>query len=405
MKLHDVAFPGHDGIRLAGRLNLPDEAPRAWALFAHCFTCGKDVLAATRVASGLARRGIAVLRFDFAGLGASAGEFAATNFTTDVEDLVCAADFLRANGHAPSLLIGHSFGGAAALAAASRIPEVKALVTLAAPCDAAHVLGVLGVAIAPLNAGVEAVDVELYGRHFTITRQFVDDVRRVRLRRYIAGLKCALLVLHSPQDELVDPDNARQIYMAAPQPKSFVALDGADHLLTQRADAEYVAQIVASWSARYLPAAVEAPLGDSEDADVVRVAESGGPHWACEIHSGSHQLVADEPPAAGGGDRGPAPPKYLLAGLGACTAMTIRMLAEHRGYALEGVNVTLRMQTERRGDVNETHIQRDIELLGTLTDEQRAYLLQIANRCPVHRMLTGAIEVTTTLQPRSALLG
>lgn len=400
MRLRDVEFLGHDGIRLAGRLNLPDGQPRAWALFAHCFTCGKDVLAAARIAAGLTRSGIAVLRFDFAGLGGSVGDFADTNYTTAVEDLLGAAVFLRREYVAPALLVGHSFGGAVVLGSAARIPEVKAVATLAAPSTASHVLEVLDrAAVDALRAGAASVEVTLYQRAFTFKPQFVADVESVRLPELIARLPCALLVLHSPQDELVDPVNAQQILAAAPQPKSFVALDGADHLLTRREDADYVSQMIAAWAARYLPPAT-ATGGAAHDPEVVYGgSEMGGRPWACDLHAGRHALVADEPEAAGGADTGPTPIQYLEAGLAACTAMTVRMVAEHKSWPLEGVNVEIRLRTTRVGDKNDTRIARAVELLGALNDAQRTYLLQIANRCPVHRILTGAVEVATRLKP------
>ncbi|TAM12832.1 MAG: alpha/beta fold hydrolase [Nevskiaceae bacterium] len=395
MRLRDVEFPGHDGLRLAGRLNLPDGEPRAWALYAHCFTCGKDVLAAARIAAGLTRAGIAVLRFDFAGIGGSAGDFADTNYTTAVEDLLGAAAFLRREHAAPALLVGHSFGGAVVLGAAAQIPEVKAVATVAAPSAATHVLGMLDrTAIAALRAGTPAVDVELFQRHFTFKPQFVADLEAARVHDAIARLPCALLALHSPQDELVAPDNAQRILATAPQPKSFIALDGADHLLTRREDADYAARVIATWAERYLPPAPPA----TRDLEHVSVSESGGRPWACDLHVGRHELVADEPETAGGADTGPTPIQYLEAALAACTAMTVRMVANHKGWPLAGINVEIHLRTTRAGDRNDTHLDRDIELLGALDDTQRAYLLQIANRCPVHRILTGQVEVTTRLK-------
>lgn len=252
MEVSKIEFPGHDGSLLAARLDQPEDLPRACALFAHCFTCGKDIHAASRISKALCEQGIAVLRFDFTGLGMSEGEFANTNFSSNVADLVCAADFLRQHQQAPSLLVGHSLGGAAVIAAAHSIPETRAVATVGAPADPTHIVKQLGDAVEDLRT-TEEVDVILAGRHFRIQRQFLEDLRAQNMSRHLAELGCALLVMHSPQDEIVDIDNARRLYEAARHPKSFVALDGAKHLLGRREDAIYTARVLAAWAERYLP--------------------------------------------------------------------------------------------------------------------------------------------------------
>lgn len=406
MPSRKLEFTGHDGSRLAGRLDLPQGTPRAYALFAHCFTGSKDVLASAHISAALARAGIAVLRFDFTGLGMSEGEFANTNFSSNVADLVCAADVLRRDYRAPALLVGHSLGGAAVLAAAGRIAEVTAVATLAAPSEPAHVEQLLGAAAAHLRNGDDAVEVELFGRHFTIKRQFIEDVERTRLRDCVTRLGRALLVMHSPHDELVDIDQARQLYEAARHPKSFVSLVDANHLLTRRADAEYAAQVLAAWAARYLPALEPVPTLADPPAGSVAVVERGDAPYANTVCVGRHRLVADEPAESGGGDTGPAPHDYVLAGLGACTSMTLRMVADRKGIPLQHVSVQLTRRKltatdradGRSGGAGITQIQRDITLVGPLDDAQRGMLLQIADRCPVHRTLTGEIEVHTRLQ-------
>ena len=244
-------FPGADGQLLSARLDAPDGAIKAYALFAHCFTCSKDVFAASRIAQGLAAQGIAVLRFDFTGLGASEGEFANTNFSSNVQDLVAAANFMRAQLKAPTLIIGHSLGGAAVLAAAGEIAELKAVVTVAAPSDPSHVTKLFGQHLDTIHADGEA-QVQLAGRPFTIKRQFLLDVAEQNLNEKTAHLQCALMVMHAPQDQTVDISNALHIFKAAKHPKSFVSLDGADHLLTRKEDAEWVAGVIAAWSARYI---------------------------------------------------------------------------------------------------------------------------------------------------------
>lgn len=405
MPSRKLEFAGYDGSLLAGRLDLPDGRPRAYALFAHCFTGSKDVLASAHISAALARAGIAVLRFDFTGLGMSEGEFASTNFSSNVADLVCAADLLRDKYEAPALLVGHSLGGAAVLAAAGRIPEVKAVATLAAPSEPAHVEHLLGAAAGRLHNGDDAVEVELFGRRFTIKRQFIEDVEKTKLHDCVAHLGRALLVMHSPLDELVDIDQARRIYEAAKHPKSFVSLVDANHLLTRRPDAEYAAQVLAAWASRYLPAPVEAATSTPLEEGQVVVSESGGAHYLNDVHIGRHHLSADEPADNGGADAGPAPHDYVLAGLGACTSITLRMVADRKGMPLDGVSVQLRRRKLPAADCPDcvskdgeiTEIERVVTLEGALDAEQRQYLLAIADKCPVHRTLTGEIKVRTRL--------
>lgn len=394
-------FPGHDGSLLAGRLDLPIARPRAYVLFAHCFTCGKDIFAASRIAAGLVECGLAVLRFDFTGLGTSEGEFANTSFSSNVADLVCAADHLRAHHRAPALLVGHSLGGAAVLAAAQHIDEVRAVVTIGAPAEPVHVKH-------QFEAHVEAIreqgalEVDLGGRPFTITRQFLEDLESTRIRDRVAHLGRALLVMHSPRDEIVAAEQARRIYEVARHPKSFVSLDSADHLLRRREDATYAARVLAVWAERYLPPAPEVePLEEG----VVEVAQTDVQGFVCSVRAGRHTQVADEPRAVGGGDLGPSPYDYLLASLGACTAMTLRMYARRKQLPLDSVSVQLkhrRIHAEDCADCEDdggqmTELSREIRLVGDLSDEQRKRLLEIADKCPVHRTLTERIRVVSTL--------
>jgi alpha-beta hydrolase superfamily lysophospholipase len=274
-----ITFANARGELLAARLDLPVGAPRALALFAHCFTCSKDVFAATRISQGLAERGLAVLRFDFTGLGASEGEFANTNFSANLEDLVAAADFLREEYEAPKILVGHSLGGAAVLAAAHRMPEAVAVATIAAPADPAHVGHLFAGARAEIEAQGEAL-VTIAGRSFRVQKQFLDDIAGHRLKDHIARLRKALILFHAPRDEVVGIENAGQIFATARHPKSFVSLDDADHLLTRRADAAYVADVLVAWAGRYLPEAqAESAVAQAEAGEVV-VAETGQGRFA-----------------------------------------------------------------------------------------------------------------------------
>lgn len=404
MRSERLDFPGGQGHRLAARLDLPDGAPRAQALFAHCFTCGKDIRAAGRLAAALAGEGIATLRFDFTGLGGSDGDFANTGFASNVEDLVAAADHLRSQGRPPAILVGHSLGGAAVLAAAARIPEVRAVATIGAPFEVEHVLHQFAAKVPEVEAAGEA-RVDLAGRPFTIRRSFVEDARAQAQGPRIAALHRALLVMHAPLDAVVGIDNARRIFEAARHPKSFVALEGADHLLSGPGDAAYAAGVLAAWASRFVAAAPEAatPAAASEPGTVL-VEETGGGRFQQAVTIGRHRLLADEPVAFGGLDSGPGPYDLLLASLGACTAMTIRMYAERKGIALARVSVALRHAKVHAKDCAECEtregmvdrITREIRLEGRLSPEERARLMEIADRCPVHRTLHGEISVVTT---------
>ncbi len=401
-----LIFPGAAGQSLAAALEMPMAPPRAYALFAHCFTCSKDVFAAARIAGGLAERGIAVLRFDFTGLGHSEGEFANTNFSSNVDDLVAAADHLRARDAAPKLLVGHSLGGAAVLAAADRIPEALAVATIAAPAEPAHVRRLLAEDAATVERE-GAATVTIAGQRFRITRQFLEDIDGHRLADKIRALGKALLIFHSPRDPVVGIENAGAIFQAARHPKSFVSLADADHLLTKRADAAYVAEVLAAWASRYIAAGEAAAEGEPAPggAGEVVVAETREGKFTQTVAIGRHRLAADEPVEAGGNDSGPGPYDYLLAGLGACTAMTLRLYAERKAWPLERVTVRLRHAKIHAEDCANCEtkegkidrIERAIEVQGALDAEQRRRLLEIADKCPVHRTLESEVSIVTRM--------
>ena len=394
-------FPNAQGQNLAALLDRPAGEPRAYALFAHCFTCGKDTHAAKRVAEGLTALGIAVLRFDFTGLGSSEGEFANTTFSSNVGDLVAAANELRRRASAPAILIGHSLGGTAVLAAAAEVAEARAVVTIAAPCDPSHVTGLFKDRLEEIATTGE-VQATLAGRQFRISRAFIDDLAEHKLMARIADLRKALLIFHSPTDEIVAIDNASRIFTAAKHPKSFVSLAGADHLLSRRSDAAYVANVIRAWAERYL----EAPQSASQaagDAKTVVVRETGQGRFQQDVTVGAHRFLADEPREAGGLDSGPGPYDLLLAGLGACTAMTLRLYAERKALPLERVTVSLNHSRIHAADCADCEtkegmldrIERAITLRGRLDAEQRRRLLEIADKCPVHRTLTSEIDIRT----------
>jgi uncharacterized OsmC-like protein/fermentation-respiration switch protein FrsA (DUF1100 family) len=396
-------FTGAGGQQLAAALELPEREPIAYALFAHCFTCGKDVLAAKRIAVALAAKGIAVLRFDFTGLGSSEGDFANTTFSSNVADLVRAADHLRETRKAPAILIGHSLGGAAILAAAAQIPDAKAVVTIAAPSDPAYVTGLFADRVADIRAEGK-VEVSLAGRPFHISREFLDDIAEHNLMAHVNKLRRPLLVMHAPTDDTVGIDNATRIFLAAKHPKSFVSLADADHLLTDRRDAAYVADVIAAWAERYLePAAPEQDAVSDKAPRNVVVRETRNSKLQQTVTIGPHHLLADEPVATGGEDSGPGPYDFLLAGLGACTSMTMRLYADRKSLPLERVTVTLKHSKIHAEDCAECEtragmldqIDRVIAMEGALDAEQRSKLLEIADKCPVHRTLTSEIRIVT----------
>jgi uncharacterized OsmC-like protein/alpha-beta hydrolase superfamily lysophospholipase len=396
-------FTGEGGLQLAASLELPEREPVAYALFAHCFTCGKDVLAAKRIAVTLAAKGIAVLRFDFTGLGSSEGDFANSTFSSNVADLVHAANHLRQTRKAPAILIGHSLGGAAILAAASQIPDAKAVVTIAAPADPAHVTGLFKDHIEDIRKHGK-VEVSLAGRPFPITRQFLDDIAEHCLMAHVKNLHKALLVMQSPTDDTVGIDNATRIFVTAKHPKSFVSLAGADHLLTDKRDAAYVADVIAAWSERYIDSVVPEQAADPGKAPrMVVVRETRNSRLQQSISIGPHHMLADEPLAAGGEDTGPGPYDFVLAGLGACTSMTLRLYADRKSLPLERTTVTLSHNKIHAQDCAECEtrdgmldqIDLVIAMEGNLDTEQRRRLMEIADKCPVHRTLTSEIRIVT----------
>jgi len=402
MPTERITFTGHNGDELAARLDTPDGPHLGTALFAHCFTCSKDIPAARRIAGRLAAMGIAVLRFDFTGLGHSGGEFANTSFTSNVDDLLAAAKYLEGRDMPPGLLIGHSLGGAAVLRAAGSLPSVKAVTTIGAPFDPAHVTHNFADALEKIEAEGQA-EVTLGGRPFTIGRKFVQDVAAEHLGPAIGNLKRALLVLHAPGDKIVGVQSASQIFLAAKHPKSFVTLDDADHLITRASDAEYAAEVIAAWVGRYLDVEQPAPPAGAPEG-VVRVTEADANGFLQDINSGPlHHVLADEPEAYGGTNRGMTPYGFVAAGLGACTSMTIRMFARRKKWPLTGVSVDVTHNKVHAQDAADTapskvdKFHREIRLSGDLDAKQFAKLLEIADKCPVHKTLEKSSSIETTL--------
>jgi uncharacterized OsmC-like protein/pimeloyl-ACP methyl ester carboxylesterase len=402
-------FLSSAGVSLAARLDLPDGTVRGCALFAHCFTCSKDILAARRIASNLSRLGIAVMRFDFTGLGSSEGEFANTSFTSNVADLVAAADYMRETIEAPMLLIGHSLGGAAVLAAAHDIPEVKGVVTIGAPADAEHVLDNFSADIEAIERDGEA-EVSLAGRKFRIGKDFVEAARKANLLDRLPKLRASLLIMHSPVDATVGIDNATRIFMAAKHPKSFISLDKADHLLTRAEDAEFAAEVIAGWASRFLPK--DTPQG-VEPIEHVRVSETGQSKFQNTVQAGIHRFFADEPVSVGGTDTGPSPYDLLSAALGACTSMTLRIYAEFKKLPLGAITVDVSHNKVHAADCADCaeerkakggkidRFERVIAIEGDLDPAIADKIEEIANKCPVHRTLESSSQVVTIIENRT----
>ncbi len=397
-----VSFKNKQGELLSARLELPlGQTPLSYALFAHCFTCNKNLSAIRNISRSLNQAGIAVLRFDFTGLGESEGEFAETNYSSNVDDLLSAASYLTEHYESPSLLVGHSLGGAAVISAAAKISSVQAVATIGAPASPAHVSHLFGGSIDVIKRQ-EIAEVNIGGRPFTIKKQFLDDISAQNLSDTLSNLKKPILILHSPQDRIVGIDNASTLYGAAFHPKSFVSLDGADHLLSDKQDSAYVGQMIASWAARYLDLK-QASLLETSQQVVVRLGEQ---KYTTKIRSGQHTWLADEPVSLGGQNLGPGPYELLLSSLGACTAMTLRMYADRKKWDLKEISVHLshgKIYAEDCVDCEKKsakidHISRSIEVEGALDDAQKKRLLEIADRCPVHRTISGEISFTTEIK-------
>jgi putative redox protein len=401
-----ISFEGSQGDMLAARLDMPAGQVAATAIFTHCFTCSKDIFAAKRVSSELSRHGIAVLRFDFTGLGASEGEFANTNFSSNCEDLLRAAGWLRDNLEAPTILIGHSLGGAAVLSVAGAIPEVRAVATIGAPSDAEHVVHNFGANLDRIETDGEA-EVSLAGRPFRIRKQFLEDVRSQNLIDRIGSMRKALMVMHSPVDQTVGIENAATIFSAAKHPKSFVSLDDADHLLSRHEDAVYAAQIIAAWSNRFVNRADQTIEAEHQG---VMVAETSEGKFQNYVYAGRHRMFSDEPETVGGLDSGPSPYDYLSAALGACTSMTLRMYAERKQLDLGAIQVEVDHAKVHAADCQDCaedkvaaggridRFERKITIAGDLDPALHDKILEIADKCPVHRTLERGAAVVTRLK-------
>ena len=389
-------FVGRSGAALSGHLEGPEGTPRGWAIFAHCFTCGKDSHAAVRISRALSRAGIGVLRFDFAGTGINGGMEGALSFASDVEDLRAAAQAMAAAGMSPSLLVGHSLGGAAALIAATELPDVAAVATIGAPADLQHILRDFPASDLEAIRSEGEASVEIGGRPFVIRRSFLEAVERYDVETCIASLRRPVLIIHSPLDQVVGIDHASRLFVASRHPKSFLSLDTGDHLLTDIDDANYAAAMVAAWASRFLPLLV-ADLPQIEVAEGVVATETLAGKFQLNIRSGEHALLADEPTSVGGLGTGLSPYELVSAGLAACTVMTMRLYADRKGFPLERASTTVQ-HAKIKDMMPPDRFTRTVVLEGPLSDEQRARILEIADRCPVDLSLIRGSDVQTELQ-------
>lgn len=388
-------FASGSGSQLFGHLEPPEGTPRGWAIFAHCFTCGKDSRAAVHISRALARAGIGVLRFDFAGAGISGRTGEAVSFASDVEDLRAAANAMSAAGMSPSLLVGHSLGGTAAIVAASDLPDITAVATIGTPADLQHILRVFQPDDLDTVASKGEASVEIAGRPFIIRRSFLEAIARIDVDKAIASLGRPVLIMHSPLDQVVGIDHASRIFGASRHPKSFISLDTADHLLTNVADANYVAAMVAAWASRFIPP-LTSDLPQVEVAKGVVATETLEGTFKLKIRSGEHTLFADEPVSVGGLGTGLSPYELVSAGLAACTVMTMRLYATRKGFPLERASTTV--QHEKVPDMMPPdRFTRTIVLDGPLSDDQRARILAIADRCPVDLTLVRGSDVQSEL--------
>lgn len=402
MHTHKVHFKNKEGLQLSGRLDLPaDQKPHNFALFAHCFTCNKNFHAVRNVSRALTGRGFGVLQFDFTGLGASKGDFSDSNFSGNVEDLLAAAQFLTDEHQSPRLIVGHSLGGAAAILAAAQLDSVQAVATIGSPSNPQHVQHLFRNSLEEIQQSGEAL-VSIGGRPFTIKKQFLDDLSTMTLPKVVKGLGKAILILHSPQDATVGIENAAELYTAARHPKSFISLDGADHLLNREEDSLYAGDVIASWAKRYLP--VHTPPKLSSTHQVVALLQKDD-HFTTSIKAGGHSLTADEPKSVNGNNFGPTPYELVASGLAACTAMTIKMYALHKKWPLEDVEVHITYKKDHAEDCQQQEdkgaridiFEREIKLTGELDHAQQQRMLEIANKCPVHKTLHSEVLIRTQL--------
>jgi putative redox protein len=402
MSSENITFENSRGEKLSARIEFPiDRKPHNFAVFAHCFTCNKNFKAVRYITQALTAEGFGVLSFDFTGLGLSEGDFADTTFSSSVDDLICATNYLKENYVAPTLIVGHSLGGAAVILAASQFDEIKAVVTIGTPSAPQHVRHLL-------ESGIEEIEekgvaeVNIGGRPFTVKKEFIEDLDNQNLLGIVKQMRKSYLFLHSPQDTIVGIENASELYLAARHPKSFISLDGADHLLSKEKDACYAGDVIANWAKRYVE--IPEPKVLSTQSHIVAYLDTKE-KFTTHIKADQHSLIADEPKSFGGNDFGASPYQLVASGLAACTVMTLRLYAERKKWDLKEVFCHIRHEKTHLEDCKDCEnpkakidkFTRELELIGDLNDEQKQKLLEIADKCPVHRTLENVAHIETRI--------
>ncbi|MHA7942907.1 bifunctional alpha/beta hydrolase/OsmC family protein [Formosa sp. 3Alg 14/1] len=405
MKSQKLEIENDKGVKLQAYLELPaNQNPNYFAVFAHCFTCTSTLSAVKNISRSLTNHDFGVLRFDFTGLGRSEGEFSDSHFSANVSDLLAVSKYLEEHFQAPSLLVGHSLGGAAVIVAASQLESVKAVATVGAPATVEHVTHLFSHGFDDVEEKGD-VEVNIGGRPFNINKEFVDDFSKTDLPEITKNLRKPLLIMHAPFDGVVPIENAERLYKTAHHPKSFVSLDQADHLLTDSRDSEYVGNVIGTWVQRYFEAK-DSEILDTEGEQLVAHLNLLEDNFTTNIQTKKHTLIADEPERVGGDDFGPSPYEYLNAALAACTAMTLKLYAQRKKWDLQEVFVyityskkhsdDLKLDLEKPAQID--YLKKTLKFVGNLDDKQKARLKEIASKCPVHKTLISDTIIETEVQ-------
>lgn len=404
MKSTRLNIQNSKGFQLQAYLELPaNQKPKNYAIFAHCFTCNSTLKPVKNISRALTLHGFGVVRFDFTGLGKSEGEFADSYFSANVDDLLAVSDYMKQHYQAPTLLVGHSLGGAAVIVAASKLASVKAVATIGAPATTEHVKKHFSHHVQEIAAKGD-VEVNIGGRPFKISQEFVDDFDKTDLPEITKNLRKPILIMHAPFDKVVGIDNAHQLYQAAHHPKSFISLNDADHLLLESKDSIYVGNMIGTWVQGYFETEDNEML-DIEGEQLVAHLNLTEDNFTTSIQTANHSFNADEPESVGGDDFGPSPYDFLSAALASCTVMTLKIYAERRKWDLQEVYAYITYSRKHSVDLQEDiekttkidHLLKKLKFIGNLDESQKLKLKEIASKCPVHKTLLSDITIETEL--------
>lgn len=399
------AIKNRKGHELHALLELPaNQKPIRYAIFAHCFTCSSSLEAVRNISRALTNFGFGVVRFDFTGLGRSDGEFSESHFSSNVSDLLDVHLYIKEMYMAPSLLVGHSLGGAACIVAASKLNDIKAIASIGAPSDIEYVKSHLFSHQLEQVKNLGEIEINIGGRPFKIDKEFVEDFGKTDLLEVTKNLKKPLLIMHSPQDRIVKADHAHNLFVAAYHPKSFVSLDGADHLLTEKKDSVYTGNVIGAWVERYFPEQ-ENEMLSTEGEQLVAHLDLTKDNFTTQLQTNKHTFIADEPGSVGGDDFGPSPYEYLNASIATCTAMTLKLYAQRKKWDLKEVFVyisharkhsdELMIDVEKPGYLDQ--ISKRLKFVGDLDDKQKQRLKEIASKCPVHKTVASEVIFDTKI--------